>query len=115
MYDCSVNGHVYRKYRGKRPLWALSDDRPVSKGYGLRFRAQTNTPPPFDVQWQVTNTGREASDDHGLRGDFYVSDDGSMGRWESTRYAGTHWVEAFVVKNGVCLARSGRKLVKIKS
>jgi hypothetical protein len=38
-----------------------------------------------------------------------------MGRWESTRYASTHWVEAFVVKNGVCVALSGRKLVKIRS
>jgi hypothetical protein len=87
MYDCSVNGHVYRKYRGKRPLWALSNDQPVSKGCGLRFRAQTNTPPPFDVQWQVTNTGREASDDQGLRGDFYVSDDGSLGEHQICRHS----------------------------
>jgi len=120
VYNCSVSGHVYRKHRGKRPLWALSDDRPVGKGYGLRFRAQTNAPSPFEVQWQVTNTGREASDNHGLdnhalRGRFYDSDDGPMGRWESTQYAGTHWIEAFVVKNGVCVARSGRKFVKIKS
>ena len=86
--------------------------------YTRAFRAQTNTPRPFEVQWQVTNTGREASNDgglRGLRGRFYPSDDGSQVRWESTSYAGTHWVEAFVVKNGVCVARSGRKYVKIKS
>ena len=115
MYTCSVSGYVYRKERRKRPLWALSDDRPVGKGYGLRFRAQTNVPPDFEIHWQVANTGSEAADDHGLRGDFYDSNDGSMGRWESTQYAGTHWVEAFIVKNGVCVARSGRKFVKIKS
>lgn len=115
VYGCSVIGHVYRKTSGRRPLWALSDDRPVGKGYGLRFRVQTNTPSPFEIQWQVTNTGREASEDDGLRGDFYDSDDSSMGRWETTKYAGTHMVEAFVIKNGVCVARSGRKLVKIKS
>jgi hypothetical protein len=115
MYNCSVSGYVYRKERRKRPLWALSDDRPVAKGYGLRFLAQTDAPPPFEVEWQITNTGREALDVGGLRGHFYPSDDGSRGRWESTSYAGTHWVEAFIVKNGVCVARSGPKYVKIKS
>jgi hypothetical protein len=34
-------------------------------------------------------------------------------RWEMTAYAGTHWVEAFVVKDNVCVGRSGRKLVKV--
>jgi hypothetical protein len=51
----------------------------------------------------------------GLRGEFYDSEGGQGVRWETTRYAGTHWVEAFVVKEGVCVARSGRKYVRIKS
>jgi len=46
---------------------------------------------PFDVQWQVTNTGREAGSD--LRGGFYGCDF-KNGRWEHTRYKGTHIVEA---------------------
>jgi hypothetical protein len=50
-----------------------------------------------------------------LRGDFYESEKGSNGvRWESTAYAGTHWVEAFIVKSGVCVARSGKKYVLIR-
>jgi hypothetical protein len=28
-------------------------------------------------------------------------------------YSGVHWVEAFVVKNGYCVARSGRKYVNL--
>jgi hypothetical protein len=68
------------------------------------------------VHWQVVNTGSEAAQDaDGLRGKFYDSEGGPGVRWESTRYAGTHWVEAFVVKEGVCVARSGRKYVRIKS
>jgi Adenylyl/Guanylyl and SMODS C-terminal sensor domain/Second Messenger Oligonucleotide or Dinucleotide Synthetase domain len=114
IYKCSVRGQVYRKKGGTRPLWALSD-RPVPKEYALRFQVQTSAPSPFEVHWQVTNTGREAAEDRGLRGDFYSSDAGSRGRWETTRYAGTHWVEAFIIKDGVCVARSDRKYVKIKS
>jgi len=114
LYKCTVRGNVYRKRGGTRSLWPLSD-RPVPKGYALRFQADTNARPPYNVHWQVTNTGNEAREARQLRGDFYTSDSGSKGRWETTQYAGTHWVEAFVVKDGVCVARSGRRFVKIKA
>lgn len=110
-YRCSVRGRVYK--RGKR-LWEVTD-RPLPKGVDLLFEATTNVPRPYDVKWQVVNTGREAAADDGLRGTFYDSDQRPGVRRESTRYAGTHWIEAFVVRNGVCLARSRRKFVKIRA
>jgi len=64
---CTVSGNVYR---GSRRLWPLSD-RSIPKGVDLRFEAKTNTPPPYDVKWQVVNTGREAAAGGGLRGGFY--------------------------------------------
>jgi hypothetical protein len=87
----------------------------VPKHVGLRFEAKTNAPPPFDVKWQVTNTGQEAAEAGALRGRF-EGGEGYMGtvRWESTLYAGTHWVEAWVIKDGVCIGRSGRKYVRIR-
>jgi hypothetical protein len=113
-YRCEINGRLYPKVRKGKALWPLSD-RAVPKHAGLRFEAKTNTPSPFEVKWQVTNTGQEAADDGALRGRF---EDGEayLGtvRWERTLYAGTHWVEAFVIKNGVCIARSGRKYVRIR-
>ena len=113
IYTASVAGSVYRKHGG-RLLWPLTD-APVSKNLWLRFKAKTNTPPPYEVHWQVTNTGSEATSARQLRGDFYDSDNGVDGlRWESTAYAGTHLVEAFITKNGVCVARSGQKQVRIK-
>jgi hypothetical protein len=113
-YKCRVRAAVYKAKGRARSLWSLTD-RPVPKEYALRFEADTNVPPPYEIQWQVVNTGREAALAQGLRGDFYPSDGGLGVRWETTRYAGTHWVEAFVVKNGVCVARSGRKYVRIKA
>ena len=90
-------------------------DRAVPKHVGLRFEAKTNTPPPFEVKWQVTNTGQEAAEAAELRGRFDEGE-GYMGtvRWERTLFAGTHWVEASVIKGGVCVARSGRKHVRIR-
>ena len=90
-------------------------DRSLPKGVDLRFQTKTNAPPPYDVKWQVVNTGREAAAVGGLRGEFYDSEGRPGVRKESTAYAGTHWVEAFVVKEGRCVARSGRKLVRIRA
>jgi hypothetical protein len=114
LYNCSVRGEVFAKRKAKSRLWALAD-RPVSKGSELKFEARTDAPSPYEVKWRVTNTGEEAKAARGLRGDFYPSDAGSNGRWESTAYAGTHFVEAFIIRNGVCVARSDRKLVRIKA
>lgn len=66
------------------------------------------------VYWQVVNTGKEAKEDHCLRGGIEQSNLFTYGRHESTVYTGTHWVQAFVVKDDVCIAKSKEILVKIK-
>jgi len=114
IYKASVTGGIYSKQYSGKKLWDLTN-RPVPKKVWLRFVANTNVPAPYEVHWQVVNTGREAIEAGQLRGDFYDSEKGRNGiRWETTAFAGTHWVEAFIVKNGACLARSGRKSVKIR-
>lgn len=107
-HSARLKGAVYRKQGGKW-LWDLAD-RPVPKHLSLWFDLRTNVPQPFDVYWQVVNTGAEARSESGLRGKIFRD---GVGRWESTLYRGTHWIEAFVVKNGVCVARTGRRYVKI--
>jgi hypothetical protein len=112
----SVSGSVRRQMRSARDLWRLTD-RAVPKDFAIRFEARTNAAPPYEVKWQVVNTGAEAAAAGAaqLRGGF---DDGEgrfrLVRWESTRYRGTHWIEAFVIKDGVCVARSGPTYVRIR-
>jgi hypothetical protein len=113
-YRASVSGGIYSKQYSGKKLWDLTS-RPVPKNIWLRFAVTTNVPGPYEVQWQVVNTGREAALAEQLRGDFYTSEPNRNGvRWESTAYAGSHWVEAFIIKNGVCVARSGKKYVKVR-
>jgi len=115
-YKANLTGSVHFKQYAKKKLWNLTG-RSVPKKVWLRFSVNTNVPLPYDVRWQVVNTGQEAIDAGAgqLRGDFYESDKGISGvRWETTSYVGTHWVEAFIIKNGTCVARSGRKYVKIR-
>jgi hypothetical protein len=77
----------------------------------FRFEAATNVPAPFQVRWQVVNTGAHAKEVGGLRGEFIEArtnagepSSGLVHR-ESASYTGKHWVEAFILKDGVLWAR----------
>jgi hypothetical protein len=112
-YKAEVTGSVHH-IKSHKKLWDLTN-QPVPKGIRIRFRVKTNTPYPYVVKWQVVNTGKEAIEAKQPRGEFYESDETSSSvRFETTAYKGTHWVEAFIIKNEVCVARSGRKLVRVR-
>lgn len=93
-----------------------SDGSPLPKGASLQFKAVTDVPWPYEVHWQVVNTGPEAEAVlGGLRGGFDTGtvERGSIVRRESTAYSGTHTIECFIVKSGYLVARSGAFIVNI--
>ena len=63
---------------------------------------------PYDVYWKVKNTGREASAIRQLRGEVTK---GGPSRHETTAYVGSHYVEVYIVKNGVCVARDRQPVI----
>lgn len=67
----------------------------------------------YTVKWQVVNTGDEARGANGLRGGF-ETEVKSTKRHESTQYQGTHYVQAFLLKRGKCIAMSREFIVNIK-
>lgn len=87
---------------------------PLEKGCSLHFRAITGIKPPYIVKWQIVNTGYEARTAGCLRGYFEDSDEGSNGKRESTSYAGSHSVQCFIIKRGICVARSKEFIVNIQ-
>lgn len=99
-----------------RPWEIKSNSTPISKGLSLRFEAQTNVPIPYEIHWQIVNTGIEAREANDLRGDFHkgVIEAGVPIQNEHTKYKGTHWIECFIVKDGICRARSGEFIVNIE-
>ena len=82
----------------------------LNKKGKLRFEvnALTLNIKDYDIYWQITNTGYEAINANCLRGDFYNSEleQGKRIRTEETCYAGRHYVEAYLVKNGICYGKS---------
>jgi len=91
--------------------------QPLLKGKNLKFKVNTNIPRPFDIYWQVVNTGQEAINAGQLRGEISEQTNRSSSdiyRTESTSYTGDHWVECYVIKNGNCVAKSGEFIVSIR-
>ncbi|MCG9124886.1 nucleotidyltransferase [Laribacter hongkongensis] len=98
-----------------RPMRFYNDSQPLRKGASLNFEADTDIPAPYDVYWQVVNSGVEAAGANQLRGGFDrgAVERGSVVRKESTAYAGSHTIECFIVKQGHLVARSGTFIVNI--
>lgn len=73
------------------------------KNSTIKFKLAHNVPGTVEVYWKVRNTGEEAILANKIRGEV-VLDRGSHSRSEPTAYRGHHYVEVYVVKDGVCVA-----------
>ncbi|HHL35580.1 MAG TPA: nucleotidyltransferase [Desulfobulbaceae bacterium] len=117
--SASYNKNGWRLFSDGSSNFELCSGDPVETGKRICFKAKTNVSRPFQVFWQVVNTGDEATNAGCLRGGFYNSSGdcsfelGTKTRIEPTRYRGYHWVECFIIKKGVCVARSGEFIVRI--
>lgn len=114
-FPVDITNHVCIDCRvtqdGFRPFW-LSSILPrrinkwLSKNKQLYFRlVQTDVKEPFDVYWKVRNVGNEAKQRRMERGQI-IADKGKRERREHTDFNGDHYVECYIVKNGVCVART---------
>ena len=77
------------------------------------YSVKTAVKRPFVVKWQIVNTGFEATQAGCLRGGFEDSDIGTCKRKEATAYSGTHFVQCFIIKNNVCVAKSKEFILNI--
>lgn len=87
----------------------LRSFRTIGKSRRLSFRIETDAPKPYDLYWKVRNTGAEAEQAGGLRGQL-LEDNGTGVREETTSYRGQHYVEAYIVKDGLIVARDHHKV-----
>jgi hypothetical protein len=103
-----VIGNVSRE-PGFRTYDLPTQGNRVIKGRTLTFRiAQCDVQRPFQVYWKVRNRGGEAARVDALRGEITP---GGETKVESTLYRGSHWVECYIVKNGVCVARDRQPVI----
>ncbi|NQT78290.1 MAG: nucleotidyltransferase [Bacteroidetes bacterium] len=106
---------VYGRFKSGSKWKSVSPRIKIPKHCPILFNAITNVLKPFEVFWQVVNTGDEASKD--LRGGIFHSKTygvGGLKQKENSLYAGTHWIECFIVKDGICVARSNEFFVNVE-
>jgi Adenylyl/Guanylyl and SMODS C-terminal sensor domain/Second Messenger Oligonucleotide or Dinucleotide Synthetase domain len=101
-YAARINATV-RDLNGFRRGTLLRAIRHTRKHMSIDFCLSTDCPEPYELWWKVRNTGEEATAAGCLRGKI-VKDEGQRRRTETTAYRGTHYVEVYVVKNGIVVA-----------
>ncbi|WP_315437247.1 nucleotide-binding domain-containing protein [uncultured Selenomonas sp.] len=67
------------------------------------FINNTNCPEPYSIYWKVRNVGRVAEEKDLIRGQIRCTN--STHQKEHTDFQGGHYVECYLVKNGVCVAK----------
>lgn len=102
-YTATIEARIHRLH-DRGPL--LRQRRAVTRGNDLRFYLHTDTPENYEVLWKVRNRGLEAAQIRGgLRGQIRIGGNVSRNvQHESTSYRGTHYVEAYVMRDGVVVA-----------
>ena len=77
--------------------------RRLPVGHRLRFFLKDcDVPEPYQVRWKVKNRGSAAI---GKERGSIEPDGGNRSKVEHTRFEGGHYVEVYVLRNGVCVAR----------
>jgi len=105
-YDLNIDCEVSAGGKNEgRMRWLQSVFPWVALGRSLRFYIENcNVPQPYGVLWKVRNVGTLAEQKNMIRGQI-VSDKGREDLIERTDFAGAHFVECFVIKDGSCVAR----------
>lgn len=71
----------------------------------LDFRIMnTNCPAPYSIYWKIRNVGEEAKKRNMIRGEIRCTN--NTHQKEHTDFCGPHFVECYLVKNNVCVAKA---------
>ena len=100
--DCNVTQAGWRPFLLRTFLGEGSTHLRKNKKLDF-FIEDTDCPKPYDVYWKIRNVGAEAIRRDMVRGNI-VKESG-LHHIENTEFEGEHYVECFLVKNNVCVAR----------
>ncbi|RCX18961.1 hypothetical protein DEU47_11316 [Bacillus sp. AG236] len=105
--ECEVSANGFRE--GLLRTF-IRTNKPLLLAKKLKFFIEKNEfkekhrdmPLPFNIYWKVRNRGEEAINRNCIRGQIK---EGTTQLEESTSFMGGHFVECYIVSNGVCIAR----------
>lgn len=104
-YKLNLDCKVYKDGKAIGWLRSMAKRRePLLPNHILIFKAEPiNIPSPYKVYWKVRNRGEVAKKKDLVRGE--VVETNELLHKEHTQFKGNHYVECYIVKDGVCVAR----------
>lgn len=92
-----------------------NNGRTIPKNCGINYLVlRSKGLSSLTAKWQVVNTGADAYAANCPRGGFESSNIRNGGRHEASAYAGRHYVQCFLIKNGICVAYSNEFFINIE-
>ncbi len=103
-YTFRVSAYAERRHGFRHGPMSGFGNR-IQRERSIRFEIERCTvPQPYEVLWKIKNRGREAREANCLRGEIIGGKRGPRTHSEPTRYRGQHYVEAYIIKDGKCVA-----------
>ncbi|MBO6252153.1 MAG: nucleotidyltransferase [Bacteroidaceae bacterium] len=103
-YDAEIIATAHGDAFREQPLqWFLTKFKMMPHHFTIKFTCRHNVPEPVEYFWKVKNVGRTAEKKNCVRGQVIKK---TKTITESTNFYGPHYVECYVVKNGICVARA---------
>jgi hypothetical protein len=91
---------LYNRRQQRAALRARGNRVPPGRKVAFRV-VSTDVPKPYEVRWKVRNRGFEATKRNCERGCIFP---GGEQHVEPTAFKGPHYVECYIIKDGVCVA-----------
>jgi hypothetical protein len=121
--DISAKVHIQATVydlTGRTKFRGITSGTKLPSGRAIKYIAKTNATEPYELFWQVVNTGAHATQDGGLRGNYFKGKNlksqatTATVNWETTKYTGRHYIQCFLVRNGVCFGKSASFVIDVK-
>lgn len=101
LLDCNI---TQKGFRDNLLSVILRNHLILRKNKQLEFFIKyTDCPEPYDIYWKVRNVGTVAEEKDCIRGQIKKTN--RTTQKEHTDFQGAHFVECYLVKNGVCVAK----------
>lgn len=102
--DCTISKVNYYSYLLSHLENNASKEYYVPESSDLNFYIENcDVPIPYDIYWKIRNVGKIARERDDIRGTIFK---GESSHHEKSVFKGPHYVECYIVKNGICVARS---------
>lgn len=108
IYKIRLSGRVNKKM-GYRHYDLKTQGNKVGRGRSITFTVTNfNIPQPFTIYWKTLNRGEFAIESNCIRGQI---SEGGITHHEPTSFKGNHYVECYIVKDGVCVSKDRQSVI----